>query len=189
MYWKSSVLEREEENICSDFCWLHFLWSLSTITSTAPHPSRRLWAWATLTVVHLSPTALSHTWQHRWLDRRLLQGCIRLHKLYSIFLQPVSPYASTITSYHICFNCSRSCEILCIPMFYGWLLPQTLPIPLFAPWCPFKHLRVFIRPFFWLLVVSIVTTHNVFHFHHYLIWEMEPDSATLLAHAWTCVDI
>lgn len=101
---------------------------------------------ATLTVVHLSPTALSHTWQHcrhARLDRRFLQGCIRLHKLYSMFLQPVSLYAATITSYHICFNCSHSCEILCIPMFYGWLFPQTFPISSFALWYPFKHLRVF----------------------------------------------
>lgn len=82
-----------------------------------------------LSVVHLSPTALSHTWRHCWhaqLGGRLLQGCIRLHKVYSIFLQPASLYASTITSYRICFNCSRSCEILCIPMFYGRLLLQTL---------------------------------------------------------------
>lgn len=119
-----------------------------------------------LTVVHLSPTALSHTWQHcrhARLDRRLLQGCIRLHKLYSIFLQPVSLYASTITSYHICFNCSHSCEILCIPMFYGWLFPQTLLISLFAPRCPFKHLRVFISHFF-VRFLCLIMTNNYFIF-------------------------
>lgn len=88
-----------------------------------------------LSVVHLSPTALSHTQQHcrhAQLGRRLLQGRIRLHKLYSIFLQPASLYASTITSHRICFNCSHSCEILCFPMFYGCLLLQSLPISLFA---------------------------------------------------------
>lgn len=143
------------------FLLIAFPWTRGTTASTSPHPSRCLWALAPLTVVHLSPTALSHTWQHcrhARLDRRLLQGCIRLHKLYSIFLQPVSLYASTITSYHICFNCSRSCEILCIPMFYGWLLPQTLPISLFAPWCPFKHLCVFISPFLLgLLALSCIS--------------------------------
>lgn len=67
-----------------------------------------LWIPATLSVARLSPTARSHTRQqcrHARLNGRLLQGCIRLHKLYSIFLQPPSlcmhppshPSASALT--------------------------------------------------------------------------------------------
>lgn len=102
-----------------------------------------------LSVVHLSPTALSHTQRHcrhAQLGRRLLKGRIRLHKLYSIFLQLASLYASTITSHRICFNCSHSCEIPCIPMFYGCLLLQSLSISLFASlafWYPSLHLCIF----------------------------------------------
>lgn len=106
-----------------------------------------------LSVVHFSPTALSHTQRHcrhAQLGRRLLKGRIRLHKLYGIFLQPASLYASTITSHRICFNCSHSCEIPCIPMFYGCLLLQSLPISLFASlafWYPSLHLCIFSKLF------------------------------------------
>lgn len=118
-----------------------------------------------LSVVHLSPTALSHTQRHcrhAQLGRRLLQGCIRLHKLYSIFLQPASLYASTITSYRICFNCSHSCEIQCIPMFYGRLLLQSLPTSLFASlafWYPSLHLCIFSK-----LLVALVDAVVCFFF-------------------------
>lgn len=72
------------------------------------HQRLCLWIPATLSVARLSPTARSHTRQqcrHARLDGRLLQGCIRLHKLYSIFLQPPSlcmhppshPSASALT--------------------------------------------------------------------------------------------
>lgn len=111
--------------------YLHILCSVCT----SSHQWWSLWILAMLSVVHLSPTALSHTQQHcrhAQLGRRPLQGRIRLHKLYSIFLQPASLYASTITSNRICFNCSHSCEILCIPMFYGCLLLQSFPISLFV---------------------------------------------------------
>lgn len=129
-----------------------YLWILCTVC-TSPHHWWRLWILAMLSVVHLSPTALSHTqWhcRHAQLGRRLLQGRIRLHKLYSIFLQPASLYASTITSHRICFNCSHSCEIPCIPMFYGCLLLQSLPISLFASlafWYPSLHLCIFSKLF------------------------------------------
>lgn len=137
-----------------------YLWILCTVC-TYPLQWWSLWILARLSVVHLSPTVLSHTQRHcrhAQLDGRLLQGCIRLHKLYCIFLQPASLYASTITSYRICFNCSHSCEIPCIPMFYGCLLLQSLPISLFAPfafWYPCMHLCIFSKfsPL-WLMELS-----------------------------------
>lgn len=111
-----------------------YMWILCTVC-TSSHQWWSLWILDMLSVVHLSPTALSHSqWhcRHAQLGRRLLQGRIRPHKLYSVFLQPASLYASTITSHRICFNCSHSCEILCIPMFYGCLLLQSHQISLFA---------------------------------------------------------
>lgn len=142
-----------------------YLWILCTVC-TSPHQWWSLWILAMLSVVHLSPTALSHTQRHcrhAQLGGRLLQGCIRLHKLYSIFLQPASLYASTIASYRICFNCSHSCEIPCIPMFYGCLLLQSLPISLFASlafWYPSLHLCIFSKFFFplWLIELSALPT-------------------------------
>ena len=113
-----------------------------------------------LSVVHLSPTALSHTqWhcRHAQLGRRLLKGRIKLDKLYGIFLQLASLYASTITSHRICFNCSHSCEIPCILMFYCCLLLQSLSISLFASlafWYHSLHLCIFSKLF--ALVVGVV---------------------------------
>lgn len=134
--WRTKLDSRFWLHICRFYVlYAHQWWSL--------------WILAMLSVVHLSPTALSHTQQHcrhAQLGRRPLQGRIRLHKLYSIFLQPASLYASTITSNRICFNCSHSCEIPCIPMFYGCLLLQSLTISLFASfsfWYPSPHLCVF----------------------------------------------
>lgn len=147
------ILQRgREEKIEFLVLGIAYLWILCTVC-TYPLQWWRLWILARLSVVHLSPTVLSHTQRHcrhAQLDGRLLQGCIRLHKLYCIFLQPASLYASTITSYRICFNCSHSCEIPCIPMFYGCLLLQSLPISLFASlafWYPFLHLCIFSKFF------------------------------------------
>lgn len=42
-------------------------------------------------------------------------------------------------------------------MFYGWLFLQTLLISLFAPRCPFKHLRVFITFFLFCFLCLIMT--------------------------------
>lgn len=72
------------------------------------------------------------------------------------FLQPYSLYAPTITSYHISFNCSHSCEILCIPMFYGCLLLQSLLISLFV--------------FFFSSEIAYICLYLV----NYWLWLMEP---------------
>lgn len=104
--------------------------------------------------LHISPPQLCHTLPSSaglaGLGRRLLQGRIRLHKLYSIFLQPASLYAATTASHHICFNCSHSCEIPCIPVFYGCPLSQPFLISLFASLAfpfPLPHLFIFSKLF------------------------------------------
>lgn len=127
------------------------------LCAVRPHQRWCLWIPTTLSVARLSPTARSHTRQHcrhARLHGRLLQGCIRLHKLYSIFLQPPPllcmhppwhPSTSALTVHTaVKFGVSPCFMLAC---------SSRLPVSLFESWCPSQHLRVFTRPFFFFLLL------------------------------------
>lgn len=119
------------------------------------HPSRCLTLHWLCPQLYISPPQLCHTLDSTVGTLGLTGGSCRaalgsinfIAYFYnpSLCMHPPShPTTSALTGHTAVKFCVS-------PMFYGWLFPQTLLISSFAPWCPFKHLRVFIRLFFFFI--------------------------------------
>lgn len=152
----NTIFFKTEEKPDSSFCW----WHICELYVLFVHPwtSHGACEYRLCSQLYISPPQLCHTIDSTigmlssvGVSCRAALGSINFIAYFFFFLQPVSLYAS----WRICFNCSHSCEILCIPRFYGCLLLQILLISLFASWCPSQHLCIFI--FFDLMLMISAT--------------------------------
>lgn len=129
------------------------------------HPSRCLTLHWLCPQLYISPPQLCHTLDSTVGTLGLTGGSCRaalgsinfIAYFYnpSLCMHPPShPTTSALTGHTAVKFCVS-------PMFYGWLFLQTLLISSFAPWCPFKHLRVFIRLFFFHFLCFIMTNNEL----------------------------